>query len=100
MKVKFQLAQPLDIGNDGVELSLHKPDGAFVGKLTIGRATVRWRRRNARKDAEIKTEHLIMLIEEHLAGKAGRPAKSRRRKAGSAVPAPRSERHSPVGADA
>ena len=78
MKVKFQLAQPLDIGNDGVELSLHTPNGALVGKLTIGRATVKWRKRNARKCAEIKTEQLIELIESHITDKPGGKATLRK----------------------
>ena len=69
MRVKVQLAQPLDIGNDGVELSLHRTNGALVGKLTIGKATVKWKKRNARSGAEIKTVRLIELIEEELAPK-------------------------------
>jgi hypothetical protein len=69
MKVRLQLAQPLDIGNDGVELSLHQPSGALVGKLTIGRATVKWKKRNARSESEIKTARLIELIEEDISSK-------------------------------
>ena len=90
MKVKFQLAQPLDIGNDGVELSLHSTNGALFGKLTIGRATVKWRKRSARKDAEIKTEELIKLIEQHLADEVKRSVTPIRHRA--------SQRSTPVNA--
>ena len=80
MKVRFQLAQPLDIGNDGVELSLHRPSGTLVGKLTIGRATVNWKKRNARSESEIKTERLVELIEQDISSKKPNVRTSRTRK--------------------
>lgn len=79
VKVRFQLAQPLDIGNDGVELTLYRPNGALVGKLTIGRATVKWKKRNARSESEIKTERLVELIEQDIAAKKPRVRASSKR---------------------
>jgi hypothetical protein len=77
--VRFQLAQPLDIRNDGVELTLYESGGPLVGQLTIGKAKVKWKKRNARSGSEITTKRLVELIEEEVDSKSQRkrPARGR-----------------------